>query len=100
MLLMFLTKLKKQLLGIGTTGGIETIIASTARTFNQRLRGLGVAKQILLHITANLFVVGLHKEGAIHVINVLCNGLHAYTTFTSLSEYLQYLLVVGQRSEE
>ena len=98
--LMFFAELEKHLESIGTTSGIQTIVATTTRAFDKRLGRLGIAKQILLYITANIFVVGLHKEGAIHVINVLCNGLHAYTTFTSLGENLQYLLVVGQRSEE
>jgi hypothetical protein len=34
------------------------------------------------------------EKGTVQVINVSADILHAYTPFTSLSEYLQYLLVV------
>jgi hypothetical protein len=40
----------------------------------------------------------LKEEGAIHVVNVLGNGLHAYTTFTCFGEDQLYLLVVIQNS--
>ena len=85
---MFLSELEKQLLSIGTTCGVQAIIASMPCAFDQRLGRLGVTEQILLHITANLFVVRLKKEGTIHVINVLGNRLHIYTTFTNLGENL------------
>ena len=90
-------ELKQQLLGIGRTGGIEAVVASVTSTLDERLRRLAVIQQVLLDIDADFLVVGLMEEGTIHIINMLGNGLHAYTTLTHLGEYLQYLFIVAHR---
>ena len=87
-LLLVVGELQHQLAGIGRATGVQTVIASTTRTLDERLLRLAIAKQILLHIVANVLKVGLIEKGTIHVIDMLCNGLHTYATFTGLGTYL------------
>jgi hypothetical protein len=47
----------------------------------------------------NLLKVQLDKKRTVHVVNMLGNSLHTHTTLTCFGEHLQYLLIVGQRSE-
>ena len=48
-----------------------------------------------MDVVVDFLVVRLKEKGAVHVIDVLRNGLHTYATFTSLGENLQYLLIVS-----
>jgi len=88
--------LEHELPGIGRTAGIQAIIATTPRALDERMLGLAVAKQILLDVAVDFLEVGLKEKGTVHVIDVLCNGLHTYATITGLGEDLEYLTVVGQ----
>ena len=89
-------ELQHQLAGIGRATGVQTVIASTTRALDERLLRLAITKQILLHVVVYFLIVRLIKEGTIHVIDMLRNGLHTYATLTGLGKYLQYLLIVGQ----
>jgi len=89
-------ELEHELPGIGRTAGIQAIIATTPRVLDERLPGLAVAKQILLDVAVDFLEVGLKEKGTVHVIDVLCDGLHTYATFTGRGEDLEYLTVVGQ----
>ena len=82
--------------GVGRTTGVQAVIAATTRALNERLLRLAVAKQILLDVVMDFLEVGLIEKGTVHVIDVLCNGLHTYATLTGLSEDLEYLTVVRQ----
>ena len=97
---MFFSEVEEHLEGIGTACGIQPVIAATTSAFNKGLGRLTITKQILLNIATNLFEVRLYEESTIHVINMLGNGLHVYTTFTCLGEYSQYLLIVSQNCLE
>ena len=97
-LLLVIGELQHQLAGVGRTTGIQAVIAATTSTLDERLLGLAVTKQILLHVVVYFLVVGLIEKGAIHVIDVLRNGLHTYATLTGLGKYLEYLLIVIQNS--
>ena len=44
----------------------------------------------------NLSIVGLKKESAIHIVNMLADSLHAYTSLPSLGENFKYLMIVSQ----
>ena len=93
---MVVGELQHELAGIGRTAGIQAVIAATTGALDERLLRLAVTKQILLDVVMDFLEVRLKKEGTIHVIDMLCNGLHTYATFTGLGENLEYLLVVGQ----
>ena len=86
--LLVVGELQHELAGIGRTAGIQAVIAATTGALDERLLGLAITKQILLHVVVYFLVVGLIEKGTIHVIDVLCNGLHTYATLTGLGKYL------------
>ena len=61
----------------------------------QRLRRFGISQQILLHVAAYLLEIRRHEERAVHVVQVLADGLHADAPLSCLQEHFQYLLVVS-----
>ena len=93
---MVVGELQHELAGIGRTAGIQAVIAATTGALDERLLRLAIAKQILLDVVVDFLVVRLKEEGAVHVIDVLCNGLHTYATLTGLGKDLEYLTIVGQ----
>ena len=93
---MVVGELQHELAGIGRTAGIQAVIAATTGALDERLLRLAVAKQILLDVVMDFLEVRLKEKGAVHVIDVLCNGLHTYATLTGLGKDLEYLTVVGQ----
>ena len=48
-----LTKLEHHLAGISIVLGVESVIASTPSILDKRIGGLGITKQILLHIAVD-----------------------------------------------
>jgi hypothetical protein len=93
---LLITKHEHQLLCILRTRSIQTVVATLPSALDERLLRLRILQQILLHVTTHLLIVRLMEKGTVQVINVSTDILHAYSSLTSLSEYLQYLLVVTQ----
>ena len=93
-LLLFM-KSEEQLERIIRNLGIQPIVDAPTRAHDKRLGRLAVFQQILLNLCTYLLQIGSCKEGAIHIIDVLGNSLHANALLTSHGQDMKYLLVVG-----
>ena len=80
--------------GIRIVLRIEPIITTTPRPLYQRLGGLGVAKQIPLHVLVYLVQVGLYEQRTRQVIDMFGQQLYAYTLLAHVRQNLEDLLVV------